>query len=539
MYDNPAHMALLAALAADEADYQASILQARNYHDGAQFVQLTARLREFLGGGDTGDSSGDADRLRVNVTRIVTTAVTERLLVSGFDSNELGVAQPVLDETGAQKQDAAGQPLTETVKPVASWAWQLWQANRMDAKQARVHLATCRDSEAFVIVDWDVDAQRPRFTPHLRYIDQSVGTGSHADVGEGCKAFYCNDDPDQDLLFVTKRWTEVRINGINRTQRQRLTVYYPDRIEKYVGFPGAWTRIWDGDIVAGLGGFVARIDGLPAGTFATAAEAQRFVDTSIAGGKLDWPIPWLASDGTPLGIPVAHFRSTAGMEAREAWPAQNAINYLAVLELTSADMTAFRILVALGWEPKDASGNPLTIAPGSWVGTMAKDAKVQSIDPANIAPISNLIDGWIARAAMMTDTPVSRFVTTKQIAAEGTQKQQDGPLVNKVRNRQGELGNGWEDALSIARRLANRFGDAALDESVLLYAQWEPAEVRDEDAELARGAKKQALGIPKEQIWAELGYSQEKIAEWSAQAEQRRQEELARQSAIGMNERGG
>jgi len=490
---SPETIARLSSLAEEESDYQRNIIKARDFHEGRQFVKLTERLREFLGGTDVGsldDSASDADRLRVNVTRIVTTAVTERLLVSGFDSNEQGIAKPITDETGAPKTDPlTGDPLTETVKPVAAYAWQIWQANRMDAKQARVHLACCRDSEAFVIVDWDNVEQRPRFTPHVRYVDQSVTTSTFADVGEGCKAFYQNDDPDQELLYVTKRWVEVTWQGMTRQQRQRLTVYYPDRIEKYSGFTASWQPVQD-------------------------------------EGDAGWPIPWLDSAGLPLGIPVAHFRSSAGMEAREAWPAQNAINYLSVLELTAADMTAFRILVALGWEPVDANGDPLPISPGTWVGTTNKDGKVQDIPPADIGPISNLIEGWVSRAAMVTDTPVSRFIFGKQVAAEGTQKQQEGPLVNKVRGRQGEIGNAWEDCIKIALRLANTFGSAGMDDTALVYAKWEPAESRDEGAELDQATKKQSLGVPQEQIWAELGYSQEKIAQWKANAEARRQEEM-------------
>lgn len=491
---SPETLAFLAALAADEEAYQRDILQARRYHDGDQFVKLTERLRAVLGGtavGTLSSSADDARRLRVNITRIVTTAVTERLLVSGFDSNEQGTAQPLTDETGATKTDpTTGEVLTETVKPTAAWCWQLWQANRMDAKQRRVHEACCRDGEAFVIVDWDNVNARPRFTPHVRYVDESLAFASEADAGEGCKAFYRNDDPDQDLLYVTKRWTETLwTNGV-RSQRQRLTIYYPDRIEKYQGL---------------------------------AAAPQKVMDEGDPG----WPIPWRDKAGQPLGIPVAHFISSAGMEACEAWPAQNAINYLCVLELTAADMTAFRILVALGWKPVDADGSPLTISPGTWVGTETKDGKVQDIPPADIGPISNLIDGWIFRAAMTTDTPVSRFLTTKAIAAEGTLKQQEGPLVNKVRGRQGDLGNGWEDCMAIARRLANTFGSAGLDEGALLYTKWEPAEVRDEGAEIDTATKKKALGIPDEQLWAELGYSQEKIAQWKADAEARRQEMLA------------
>lgn len=478
---SPERLAFLASIVNDESDYQRDIIQARDYHDGVQFVQLTERLREFLGG-DTSNTSEDFNRLRVNVTRIVTAAVVERLVVNNFDSDETGMVEP--------QPDALGGAQPAIVKPVANWAWQVWRANKMDAKQRRVHEAAVRDSEAFVIVDWDSEHTRPRFTPHLRYVDQSGS--SRADVGEGCKAFYANDDPDQALLYVTKRWTEVLYNGTQRTDRQRLTMYFPDKIVKYAGYPGAWHPFRD----------------------------ER--DT-------EWPIPWLDRRGMPLGIPVAHFTSQ-DMEAREAWPAQNAINYLSTLELTAADMTAFQILVALGWEPIDSNGNPLTIAAGTWVGTTKgtdKGADVRVIPPADIAPISNLIEGWIFRAAMATDTPVSRFLTSKAIAAEGTQKQQEAPLIAKIRNRQGEIGNGWERCMEIARKLENTFGAGGLDEMVQLYTGWASAETRDEDAEIARAQKLISLGIPFVEVATNtLAYDMAKVTAWDEARKAQKQAEL-------------
>lgn len=489
---NPETIARMSALSSIEDALQSDIIKAREFHDGIQFVKLTDRLREFMGG-DTSSTETDYERLRLNIARIVVTAVIERLLVSGFDTNEMGIATPVTDAAGLIKTDANGADLMQTVKPLASWAWEVWQVNRMDAKQKRVHEACVRDGEAFVIVDWLNNEGVPRFTPHVRYVDQSVGTGASANVGEGCQAYYRNDDADQDLLYVTKRWVEVWFDEAGRrNERQRLTVYLPDKIAKYAGFPGAWNAVKDDP-----------------------AEP--------------WPIPWVDASGQPLGIPVAHFRSTTGQEAREAWPAQNAINFLAVLELAAADMTAFRILIALGWSPVDANGVPLEIAPGRWLGTTNANGRVEVIDPADIGPISNLIESWTFRAAMVTDTPVTRFITTKQVASEGTQKQQEGSLINKVRNRQGEIGNAWEDCMSIARRLANTFGRGGLDEQALIYTKWEPAEARDETAELAQATQKMQLQVPVEQIWTELGYSQEKIASWKADADARRQEMLALQ----------
>lgn len=459
-------LAYLSAVASDEATYQAAVLKAREYHDGQQFVVLTDRLRMFLGG--EADTSADYDRLRLNVCRVVVQAVVERLMVSGFDTDETPVSVVQPDGT------------TRTIKPVADWAWRTWVRNRMDAKQRAVHLEALRDSEAFVLVDWDAPNGRARFTPHQRYVD-----GSEGGDGQGCRAFYRNDDPDQDLLFVTKQWSEVIYPNGLRTARRRLTVYHPDRIEKYSGWPGAWRPTVDAD-------------------------------------SEPWPIPWRGKDGRPLGIPVAHFRSSAGMEAREAWPLQNAINKLLVDFMTESDMSAFRIMLAFGWEPVDSDGAPLTITPGTWIGSTNPDAKAQVIPAGELAQFLDGIDSLVFKVATVTDTPITRFVVSKQVASEGTQKEQQSSLLNKARNRQSELGNGWEAALLIALRLENTFGRGGLDERVYLSTLWDGLEARDVTAELEQAKLRKDLGMPVRLIAQGLGLTQDEMAEWEAETDARR-----------------
>jgi hypothetical protein len=197
---SPETIARITAISHDEDDFQADVLTARKMDAGQHFVALTDRLRQFLGG-DTSDVSQDYNRLRLNICRIILAAVVDRLIVTGFDTDETPQETPDVDERG--------QPTTRLVKPVASYAWRLWQLNRMDAKQRRVHEMALRDSEAFVIVDWDNTRQRPRFTPHQRFVDAAQDGD-----GDGCIAYYRNDDPDQDLLFVVKRWTEVSYSQV-------------------------------------------------------------------------------------------------------------------------------------------------------------------------------------------------------------------------------------------------------------------------------------------------------------------------------------
>jgi hypothetical protein len=154
-------------------------------------------------------------------------------------------------------------------------------------------------------------------------------------------------------------------------------------------------------------------------------------------------------------------------------------------------LTAFQILIAMGWEPVDSDGNPLPIEPGTWIGTTNPDGKAVVIPGANLTNISEQVYNWIQWAAMATDTPASRFTMSRQVAAEGTLKEQNVSLLNKCRMRQGELGIGVADMFVIARGLHNAFFSApALSEDVTISVEWEPIESRDEDAELARAVLK-------------------------------------------------
>ncbi len=124
---------------------------------------------------------------------------------------------------------------------------------------------------------------------------------------------------------------------------------------------------------------------------------------------------------------------------------------------------------------------------------------------------------------------------TRQVAAEGTLKEQNVTLLNKVRMRQSELGIHIADLFVVARGLHNAFFSAPmLDEEVTLSVEWEPIESRDEDAELARAVlKAEKLSVPLPQIWSELGYSDVQITQWTAAAEAKEQRRRGAGRAAG------
>lgn len=437
-------LSYMEALFKDYLDEQEAIVLARNYHMGEQTVYLTDRMKEFL------NLNADIP-FRLNVCRVIVDTLKDELSVIGFDTNE---------QADAKKQ--------------AEWALELWQSNRMDGVQSEVHEFALRDRETFVIVEWDDEKQRPNM------VHNQVFTDLDADGdGLGCWMKYANDDPNQAAEFAVKQWTETVSEDGRQVTRTRRTFYFPDRIEKWVYAPGGWTHYEE-------------------------------------EGK-DWPIAWVDAQGNPLGIPVIHFKNANMMpEAWDAIPMQDAINKTLVDMLGTVDLAGFPMLKVFGFFPTTdgkalaADGsNQLKLSPMALLGSqkMPSEASLDKIPGEDPTPIMNTLKDLLVLTAMITSTPTSRFIITAQVAGEGSQKESRDALKKKARNRRIKFGDAWEDAMTMARKLANRYSAAGMDESVRFSTLWETSVDLNE-----LKTKREALQIPLEQLWQEAGYSPSRIA---------------------------
>lgn len=430
----------------EDIEDQREILLARRYHEGEQDVYLNERAVEFLG-------LHDENKFRLNVCRVVVDAVLDELDVLGFDAGEEGEK-----------------------RPLAAWAAHVWAINRMDAMQRDVHKSALRDRKSFVIVDWSEEKQTPTFTWHNRFT--SLAAARHGKDGgdeAGCWMLYPNDDYTQPPFAAVQQWVEEVPGYLMPTFRTRRTVYYPDRIERFV-YERGWSPFREHDQT--------------------------------------WPQPWVDKAGKPLGIPVIHFKN-AGMrpEAWDAIPLQDAINKTFVDILAAADMTGFGFFVAFGFYPttdgqpvKADRSNVAAIAPGQLLGSTRPDASFQKIEGSSPLPLVETLTQIIQYAAHVTKTPASRFSASAQVASGESQKEQNKPLTSKVKARQTLFGNSWEDCMSMARKLANLWSNAGLDEKAQFSTIWQRGYGMDELQ------VKQALGVPQEQLWAEMGYNQAQIS---------------------------
>ena len=442
----PPEMSYAAWLAEQELRRQKNVMLARNYYAGEQKVRLTPRQRQYLGHADGG-------RFVDNACREVVDAVCDRLMLTGWTCGEDAEAAAYLND------------LYE-------------QARRLTVINSDAVTAAVRDGESFLLVTWDTELGL-RLIPHERFVDGQAG-------GNGCgiMAHYPDDDPNQAMAYAAKRWTGTVTNERGQSEaRPRLTLYYPERVEKYVretSDESGWKPIQD-------------------------------------PGDAGWPIPWVDRQGLPLGIPVGHFRNAKlRTELWDVIPLQDALNKTLVDILAAADTSGFQLLFARGFMPttdgKDPSSdgsNLLTIAPGSIITSRAADAGLEAIPPGDLSQLLATYDRLILRIAHVSRTPIERF--TRQVESADTKREGKEPLLAKVRLRQALFGEAWEAVLRVALKLGVLYGGATVATDVTVEVMWEPAEVRDEKAELEALKLKGDLGVPQEQLWREMGYTEEEI----------------------------
>ena len=454
---DPVEMAYLDWLVQQLQADEKSILEARNYYNGVQEDFMSARVRQFLGVHEDNPFS-------LNVCETVVTAVANVLNVTGFDTNE--------------------KPNQDGMKAQADWARQVWDANKMDSLQDVVHEFALADRETFVIVDWDPETKMPSLVHNQRFID--VGAGGD---GMGVWMVYENDDIYQRPLYAVKQWVETQwsAGGMPHTTTRR-TVYYADRIERFV-YDAGWKPF----------------------------ESENAPAIQLQVDKAE----------QPLGIPVIHFKNKGyRAEHWKAIPMQDAINKTLVDILGANDLTAFKSFFALGFMPTTdgkapaADGsNALTIGPGVINGAAnvkAGEAALQEIEGADMTPLMNSLKDLVTLTAQITDTPVSRFIVTAQIASADTIKSQTEALEKKAEDRRGLFGDAWSQVMGMARKYANVYGGAGLNEEIEFKTTWRHDRTLEELEK-----KRTALEIPREQIWVEASYTPEQIATMKAMVEYR------------------
>ena len=399
-------------------------------------------------------------------------------IVALLDTEERQTFRRFLDESQTNWSELIVNSVAERLSVVGfSWgdssdaAWQLWQANQMDADAELVQTDGLVTGSGFALVQPDDDSP--------------VGVSI---TGESPLEVTC--------LYAPGNRRE-RIAGFKRFTDHALQVteilILPDVIATWA--PNAGEPVVEAN-PAGLVGLVEirpqpRTIGRPRSELDPAIPVIDRIHTTTFNRLV-------ASD-------YGAFRQIWATGIR-----------LARQLITSADGSTTELAV----KPWDIGANRLLTAenPDARIGALAGDP---------LAGYLAAVAEDITHLAATTQTPAHYLVGRMVNLSADAIKAAEAGLVAKVRRRMLHIGEAWEEVTRIALGLIGDPGAAMLDGEVI----WRDPETRS-DAQVVDALTKMAtLGVPREVLWAKWGATPTEIQQWQGMADGQAARDAANQAA--------
>lgn len=349
----------------------------------------------------------------------------------------------------------------------AEEAWKIWQRNRMGKRSGEIHKEAIKSGDAYAIV-WPDAAGRATIYP------QRAGT---------CMIRYDEETPGK-ILWAAKYWETVEL-------RPRLNLYYPDRVERYIG---SRTRSDPSE---------KKLD----------PETVKYVPFDGDGS---------AVIKNPYGVvPVFHFANNTDIgllgdsELNSAIPVQNALNKSVLDMLVAMEFSAFRQRWISGIEVEyDEKGNPIAPfrsgAERIWL-TESAETKFGDFEATDLKQFLEVKESFTIDMARTTGTPIYYFIQAGGSHPSGESlKKSESRFINKVRDRMEAFGNVWEDLMAFCLKIDSKGKD------VRLFAEWEDPAPLTEKEQLENLLMKQDLGVSMEKLLEEAGYGESDIQQMVA-----------------------
>lgn len=297
-----------------------------------------------------------------------------------------------------------------------AWLRELLDESNFDTLQRSLHLATALDGDSFIMIYHD--GTRARLSHQLAYDGES-----------GIIPVYESEDSPV-MLCAVKIWSEVfradQDGKIQIANRIRVNVYYPDRIEKFQS---------------------------PLATGGTAL--QPYLDT--AAGDVSHVHPWTKRDGSPLGIPILHFknrpRKNFGIsEIANALPLQDALNRTLHSLVSASEKTGFQVRAAFGFDPDP---NEEGLAPGDFIlagpGGLdnSQQVRLETLEAGSLAELLSTARHLRTEIGNVTSTPAPELFDSDNLSGEAFAAR-ESTLVGKLRSTQSSWGAVWEQVCDLA-----------------------------------------------------------------------------------------
>lgn len=439
------------------AERQPHLAKLQAYYDGDHPMPLapkkaTEKYREL------------ARQARTNWMQLVVDAPAERLKVVGFRFSD-----DAIGDDAAAPDDAA----------VDLDVWKrIWQGNQLDADHKLVQSDALALGSSFVLV-WP-DASHPsgvRITPeHATQCIVEYEPGERRTRAAGLKAWV---GPDRYLY---------------------ATLYLPGEVYKFRSATAAMTLTSTSSTSK------------PAPP-AAVHESVRWEPRAVAGES--WPV-MLELKAVPLVEirPRPRWDGVGLSELDGLTDIQDRINTTIFNRLVAAEAAAFPQRWGTGIEvEEDENGTPIKpFDLGVDTTVIAEDekAKFGQFAAANLDNYLKPVEADVQHLAAISKTPPQYLLGTMINVSGDALAAAESGLVSKVRDRQAQLGEDWEEVIRLALAAIDDPRARDLASEVI----WEDPETRSEAEHVDAVLKKKALGVPEEALWEDLGATPQEIQRW-------------------------
>jgi SPP1 Gp6-like portal protein len=351
-----------------------------------------------------------------------------------------------------------------TDQPADEEAWAIWQANQLDLYSRIAHTEAIKIGEAFLLVappDPDVD-EHARIT-----------------VEHPAQCIVARDPADRRRrLAGLKRWE-------TDDGRWYVTLYLPDSIYRW-------------------------------------QSRSTIVQRAQFSGGLGAPDDWEPRDDgefftNPLGvvplIPLENNPTLLGGGRSDIAPLialQDAINKTVCDALIASEYSSLRQRWATGIEvPKDSEGNvPANYAVEAtfkrlWISENP-DARWGEFSVSDLSGYVTLTSMLTQHLAALSRTPPHYLLGQIVNASGDALKTAEATLVAKVRAKMVDFSEPWEEAVRCAFLVQ---GDTERGQVTDAEVIWADPESRTESEHADAIVKQQAVGVPQQMLWEQLGYS--------------------------------
>jgi hypothetical protein len=354
-------------------------------------------------------------------------------------------------------------------------AWRIWQANSLDLDSQLAHTDALIYGSAYVTVWAGEDPTIPSIT---------------VESARQCIVAYAPGSR-RTRVAALKKW-------IDDDGYTYGTLYLPDAIYKF------------------------RSSGKTIGQVSRTKETQWKTNPAFTNQHIQWiprpgdedPVP------NPLGIvPVVELRNNPRVigygrsEIEQIIPLQDATNKLVMDMLVAAEFSAFKQRWVTGLEiPTDESGNPIEPFKAAvdrlWISENP-DTRFGEFQQTDLGGYVRAIETMVQHAATLSRTPPHYFLLNGGQAPSGEAiTSAEAGLVAKVHRKMRSFSEGWEEVMRIAFAvLGDQERATAYDAEVI----WANPAYRSESALVDALLKLSTLGVPKEQLWADAGYTPQQI----------------------------